>query len=94
VTIAAKRALLDISTGGARLRLKATAERLLYLVDSFEMRFCLPDSDTSVTLTVDIRHRAACREGVAYGVRFDADRSPEFLEQLEEISAFVLQRME
>jgi CheY-like chemotaxis protein len=80
-------ALLDISTGGARLRLKATAERLLYLVDSFEMRFCLPDS-------VDIRHRAACREGVAYGVRFDADRSPEFLEQLEEISAFVLQRME
>lgn len=84
--------LLDISTGGARLQLKATAERLLYLADSFEMRFPLSTSDTPITLTVDIRHRTVCAEGVAYGVRFDAERSPDFLEQMDEISAFLVER--
>jgi hypothetical protein len=49
--------------------------------------------DSSLTLTVEIRHRAACEQGVAYGIRFDPDGSPDFLEQQEQISAFVLERM-
>lgn len=86
-------ALLDISTGGARLQLKATAERFLHRVDSFETRFQLPGNETLLTLTVFIRHRAACPDGVAYGVRFESKDSPDFLEQQEQISEFVLQRM-
>jgi len=30
---------------------------------------------------------------VAYGVRFDPERSPDFLEQLEQISEFVMERI-
>lgn len=84
--------LIDISTGGARLQLKATAERSLYLVDSFEMHFQLPGCDEPMIFTAGIRHRVKNIEGLAYGINFDADHSPDFLEQQETISAFVLSR--
>jgi DNA-binding response OmpR family regulator len=84
--------LLDVSTGGVRLVLKADAERHLYLVDHFEIRFRLPGGDEPLTLTVSIRHRVRCSEGVAYGTRFEPDSSPDFLEQVEQISTFVLKR--
>jgi hypothetical protein len=85
--------ILDISAGGLRLRLKADAERLLHRVDAFEIRFALPGHDAPLTLSAFIRHRAACPDGVAYGVRFDPERSPDFLEQLEQISEFVMERI-
>jgi DNA-binding response OmpR family regulator len=86
--------LLDISTGGVRLVLKADAERHLHLVDRFEVRFALPGCDEPFTLTVSIRHRVQCSEGVAYGTRFEPESSPDFVEQLEKISEFVLMRAE
>ena len=85
--------LVDISMGGACLQLKADADGLLHRVDSLEMRFCLPGDDTPLTLTVTIRHRVAGTAGIAYGVRFDSEGTPDFLEQHEQISAFLLQRM-
>jgi hypothetical protein len=62
------------------------------LVDALEIRFALPGRDAHFTFSASIRHRAACPEGVAYGVRFDSKRSPDFLEQMEQISEFVMQR--
>lgn len=85
--------LLDISTGGARLLLKANAERLLHLVDCFEVRFALPGGDEPLTLNASIRHRVQCDEGVAYGTRFEPDLSPAFLEQQAQISEFVMSRV-
>ena len=73
--------------------LKAEAERLLHRVDTCEMRFLLPGGSEPLALTAAIRYRSVCSEGVAYGVRFDAERSPDFLEQQEQISALVLEHM-
>lgn len=86
--------LLDISTGGVRMRLKADAEHILHLLDSLEIRFALPGRDARFTFGVAIRHRIADSSGgVAYGLRFDAGRSPDFVEQMEQVSEFVMQRM-
>ena len=84
--------LLDISIGGVRMRLKADAERILHRVDSLEIRFALPGREERLSFAAAIRHRVADPGGVAYGVRFDAERSPDFVEQLEQVSEFVMQR--
>lgn len=85
--------LLDISARGARVELKADAERSLVHVERIELRFALPETDDPLTLSCEIRHRAGGRDGVAYGLRFDPEATPDFLEQQEQISAFVLARM-
>jgi CheY-like chemotaxis protein len=85
--------LLDLSIGGARLRLKADADRILHRLDAVEIRFAIPGRDTHFALRVSIRHRIAeASGGIAYGVRFDAERSSDFVEQLEQISEFVMER--
>ena len=82
--------LLDVSTGGARLRLKADAERALVRLDAVEVRFQLPGRDGPLVFVAAIRHRVSdASGGVAYGVRFDAARSENFLEQVAELSEFV-----
>jgi len=85
--------LLDVSARGARVLLKHDAERMLVRIERFELRFTLPGSDATTTLSGEIRHRAVARDGVAYGLRYDPDASPDFLEQQEQISSFVLARM-
>ena len=85
--------LLDVSTGGLRLVLKAGAERHLAGVDALELRFSLPGEFELFTLAVSIRHRSECDGGIAYGVRFEPDQSPDFIEQQARISEFVLGRV-
>ena len=85
--------LQDLSAGGARVLLKGDAEQVLHRVDGFELRLHLPDSDEPPTLTADVRHRSASGDGVCYRLRFDPEASPDFLEQQERISAFVISRM-
>ncbi len=85
--------LLDVSARGARIELKADAERSLVRVERIELRFALPGNDEQLTLSCEIRHRAALRDGIAYGLRFDPEATPDYLEQQEQISAFVLARM-
>jgi hypothetical protein len=79
----------DVSLGGARLLLPAEAERLLSRVESAELRLWLPGDEQPLTLTVDVRHRSATGDGVAYGTRFDPEASPEFAEQQQRIGEFV-----
>jgi DNA-binding response OmpR family regulator len=85
--------LQDISSSGARVVLKDGAERILCRADRFELRFQLPNVLEALTLTADIRHRSVCGDAIAYGIRFAPDGSPDFLEQQEQISEFVLGRM-
>jgi len=85
--------LQDVSARGACVVLKGHAERSLCHVDRMELRFSLPGGDEPLTLTCEIRHRMATPDGVAYGLRYDPEASPAFLEQQEQISEFVLAHM-
>ncbi len=86
--------ILDVSVGGLRVRLKADADRILYAHDVLEIRFELPGRDTLFMFAAEIRHRVETPSGVAYGLRFDPQHSPDFVEQLEQVSEFVMERVE
>ena len=101
VTVIAKRSgetlelagsIQDISASGARLLLKADADRLLFSVASLRIRFRLPGGDASLELPASIRHRAAAPDGIFYGIHFETGGEPELLEHREEISNFVFSR--
>jgi c-di-GMP-binding flagellar brake protein YcgR len=77
--------LRDISASGAGVLVTETAESSFASVNLAQVSFVLPPGTTPLVLDTRIRHRAAARDFVRYGLEFIEGEN-------EEILAFVMRR--
>ena len=84
--------LQDISTTGIGVLFDPTMERALNKVSLTEVRLQLPGDYGAIKLAAKICHRRPKEGGVHYGMRFDPGASKDFMEQLEDISNYLLSR--
>ena len=84
--------LQDISTTGIGVLFDPAMEHALDKVSLVEVRLQLPGDYRPTKLTAQILRRQNKEGGTHYGMRFDPDASKDFLDQLEDISSYLLSR--
>lgn len=83
--------LSDISVDGAGIVIKGISEQALSKVIEVTVEFTLPGQDHSIALQASIRHRSIVPvdDSVYVGLLFDAEASPDFIDQQRDITAYV-----
>ncbi len=82
--------VLDLSTGGVGLLLTREVDRLFAGVEGVRVGLRLPGATEELRHEGTVRRRAEETGGVRYGIQFDPERTPRFVEKQAHLARYVI----
>ena len=84
---------MNLSPGGAAVRVPLEVEQALAEGRVVEVSFRLPGEEHAAEFVARVRHRRGQGPAVHYGLEFDQDASSDFETSQERVTAYVMQRL-